>query len=145
MIYKYAKILKGTGRLNSDDIRRAEDALGQRGFLNSDVDIFARYEAVLPLFNETITAKTALLKKARLAETSLESPLFTEPTTLENLSVSEEAKTLARDLKDNEKFAKNPNATQINRLLNNPTAEEKKLFNDVFGLGTAEIVLKRNK
>ena len=145
LIYKYAKILKGTGRLNSDDIRRAEDALGQRGFLNSDVDIFARYEAVLPLFNETITAKTALLKKARLAETSLESPLFTEPTTLENLSVSEEAKTLARDLKDNEKFAKNPNATQINRLLNNPTAEEKKLFNDVFGLGTAEIVLKRNK
>lgn len=142
LIYKYAKVLKGTGRLNSDDIRRASDALGKRGFLKSDVDIFARYDAILPFFRTTIEDKTAQLKTVRQAEKSLEFP-SAEGTSLGG--VSEKAKILSTDLKDNEKFSSNPNANQINRLLNNPTAEEKRQFNDFFGPGTAEIVLKRNK
>jgi hypothetical protein len=140
LIYKYAKILKGTGRLNSDDIRRAEDALGRRGFLKSDVDIFARYEAVLPLFNETIKAKTAQLKKARLAERSLEP----DAGAVNSLDPSVIQK-IVQDFSTDNRFNTPPNSVSITRLRENPTQQEKNLFEQVYGSGTAALVLRERE
>ena len=136
LIYKYAKILKGTGRLNSDDILKAKEALGTRGFLKSDIDIFARYEAVLPLFNETIKAKTAQLKKARLAETSLEFP----PPAAGSLDTSVIQKSVQKFSTDN-RFNQPPNSAAITRLRENPTQKEKDLFEQFYGSGTAALIL----
>jgi len=134
LIYKYAKILKGTGRLNADDIQRAEKALSTRGFLKSDVDIFTRLESVLPLFEQTITDKTAQLKKARKSERPLGA---VQP--LQASQVSSLVSAFAED----ERFTRAPLAVGIERLLDNPSPTEIRLFNQFHGEGTAELIIQK--
>ena len=134
LIYKYAKILKGTGRLNADDIQRAEKALSTRGFLKSDVDIFTRFESVLPLFEQTITDKTAQLKKARKSERPLGA---VQP--LQASQVSSLVSAFAED----ERFTRAPLAVGIERLLANPSPAEIRLFNQFHGEGTAELIIQK--
>tara|TARA_R110002012_G_scaffold52552_1_gene134990 strand:+ start:4390 stop:7179 length:2790 start_codon:yes stop_codon:yes gene_type:complete len=133
LIYKYAKIIqKGTGRLNTDDIDRAVVALGKKGFLQVDADIFARYEAVLPLFQQTIEQQQSQLKEVKKASR----PIGAGPA-IQNVSG------IVSAFAEDDRFTNAPQAVGIERLLANPSPAEIRLFNQYHGEGTAELIIQR--
>ena len=94
----------------------------------------------MPLFNETIKAKTAQLKKARLAERSLEP----DAGAVNSLDPSVIQK-IVQDFSTDNRFNTPPNSVSITRLRENPTQQEKNLFEQVYGSGTAALVLRERE
>ena len=124
IIYKFAKALKGnTGRLNSDDIKRAEKALHQdKESLKGQDTIISALEAAIPVFNERIASRYTLL----------------------NREMQNQAAATGDPSRINKTYAKREGSVytkHVGILKGNPTPAFQRFFNKWYGPGASANVL----
>jgi len=119
LVYKYARTVKGAGRINSKDIEKGEEALGFDKVITSERAIFAALEEAIPMFQRSIDDQTNLL--VQLKKRKIKPGKVGDDTPAE--------KNVARRKK------------HIGILKNNPTLEVQGFFDKWYGPGAAKKVL----